>query len=178
MQQQSLQRKSLYQHWQIAITEGQESGQTPRLELGQSRSSLDHLWTLHALQSWLVTRNDVTTPAIAFGGESALWLSLFLSPRHAHHAPQVREPVLIFSGVERSVQMAAQDAVVPALVAQVAPAGEPGQHLGWEALPFVVQPVTRRSSFVNGSTNAVQWIAWAILLFAAALLLSPLFGAQ
>ncbi|MCB0094740.1 MAG: hypothetical protein KDE46_03425 [Caldilineaceae bacterium] len=178
MQQQSLQRKSLYQHWQIAITEGQESGQTPRLELGQSHSSLDHLWTLHALQSWLATRNDVTTPTIAFGGESALWLSLFLSPRHAVNAPQVREPVLIFSGVERSVQMAAQDAVVPALVAQVAPAGEPGQNLGWEALPFVVQPVTRRSSFVNGSTNAVQWIAWAILLFAAALLLSPLFGAQ
>ncbi|MCB0085322.1 MAG: hypothetical protein KDE47_30490, partial [Caldilineaceae bacterium] len=79
---------------------------------------------------------------------------------------------------ERSIQMAAQDALVPALVAQVAPAREPGQPLGWEALPFVVQPVTRRPSFGNGSTNAAQWIAWAILLFAAALLLSPLFGAQ
>ncbi|MEZ4710030.1 MAG: hypothetical protein R3A44_22680 [Caldilineaceae bacterium] len=168
--------QSVQQHWHAAITEGQESGQAPRLELGQSRRALDHLWTVHALQTWLATRSDVTAPAIAFGGESALWLYLFLTERGATAALPVREPVLIFSGVEPTMQMSAPGALMSSMSGQNAPALEPGQHVGWEALPFVMQPVTRLQSFTHSPTRAARWTAWAILVCAVALLLSPLFG--
>ncbi|MEZ4656090.1 MAG: hypothetical protein R2911_00795 [Caldilineaceae bacterium] len=168
--------ESVQQQWQAAITEGQESGQAPRFELGQSHRALDHLWTVHTLQTWLATRTDVTAPAVAFGGESSLWLYLFFAARGAADAPQVRAPVLIFTGVERTMQMAAPGALLASLTGQNAPALEPAQHAGWEALPFVMQPVRRRQPFSHAPMGAATWTAWAILLFALALLLSPLFG--
>ena len=168
--------ESVQQRWQAAITDGQESGQAPRLELGQSHTALDWLWAVHALQTWLETRVDGTAPEITFGGESALWLYLFLKSRATADAPQVLEPAFIFTGVERTVQMAVGRTLLASVTPHVAPALEPGQHAGWEALPFVMQPVVRLQPFSHSPTGATRTIAWAALLLAVALILAPLFG--
>lgn len=181
------------QRWQAAVTNGQESGQAPQIELGQAHTSLEHLWALHALRVWQDGRLDVTAPEIAFGGEGALWLYLFIK-RRAGNAPQVLEPLFIFTGVERSTQMACRISFVApgfsdplwgeavptrglaaGAIPFVTPALEPAQRTNWESLPFVVQPVVQHQPFVLSPTGVTRWVAWAALFMAALLLLSPLF---
>lgn len=158
--------------WQSEIDSRIETGATATLLAGAPDTVLGSANTLLALQENAIQRNDVTTPLLVIGGNSAVWLGLLLPPLPAGNHPHAPAPALVYGGADEatyvSVAALTLAALTPAaltraevqpLVAtgawrgvsplelgfQVAPHLQPGTATPWELLPLVEtgeQPAT------------------------------------
>jgi hypothetical protein len=176
--------------WETEIEIKQEAGATPLLNAGAATSAYGGLATLLAYQSWMARRTDMTTPVLAAGGSSPLWLGLLLGPTGGAGAP---EPAVVFGGPDPATFQAGVAALTsgaaapPAVVAAgtpaeytiwLAPSVQPGAVVPWEALPFVEIGERPQPGLVANELRPVDptadWIAWGTMLLALCLVLSAL----
>jgi hypothetical protein len=176
--------------WETEIEIKQEAGAAPLLNAGAPSSAYGGLTTLLAFQSWMAQRTDMSTPLLAAGGSSPLWLGLLLGPTGGAGAP---EPVVFFGGPDPATFQAgvatltSGAATPPAMVAAgtpaeyttwLAPRLQPGAVVPWEALPFVEIGERPQPGLVANDSRPVDpiadWLAWGTMLLALCLVLSAL----
>lgn len=92
--------------WQVEIENKFETGTTALL-LGGSRNSLiASAPALLALQYSMRHRNDIATPLLVAGGNSAHWLGLLLPPLPTGSAPTAPLPTVIYGGADEATYLA------------------------------------------------------------------------
>lgn len=185
--------------WQAEIESKLETGATATLLAGTPDNVISGAATLLAIQNSAIQRNDVATPLLVAGGNSAVWLGLLLPPQHTGSDLVAPAPTLIYGGADEAtylaivgltVALAAQPIAVsgpakasaaPEMGIQFAPRLQPGAATAWEMLPFVEvgeQPtpalaVSSASVDPAGDPTA-DWIAWGVMLLALCLVVSAL----
>lgn len=183
--------------WQAEIESKLEIGATALLLAGAPESMLGSAAALLALQQSTLLRNDVATPLLIAGGNSAVWLGLLMSPQPtgAPHAPM---PTLIFGGADeatylamtglstsltasRSAYLGFRNTTPMEMGRTLTPRLEPAIATPWEMLPLVevgehptpVQPFAAAGTPAPADPTG-DWIGWGMMLFALCLVLSAL----
>jgi hypothetical protein len=185
--------------WQAEIESKLETGATAVLLGGVPNNVSSNAATLLAIQESTLQRNDVATPLLVAGGNSALWLGLLLPPQPVGSALNAPPPTLVYGGADEATYLAivglttalanqslspsgvAKSSTAPEMGVQFAPRLQPGANTAWEMLPFVEvgeQP-TPALAMATASVDPAgdptgDWIAWGIMLFALCLVISAL----
>jgi hypothetical protein len=181
--------------WQTEIESELETGSTALLVGGRPDNLISGIATLLALQNSTVQRNDVATPFLLAGGNSAVWLGLLLSPQPSGNGLVAPPPALVYGGadeatywsmvelsnsyVTRSPAMlgTAKGGALPESSTQFAPRLQPGADTAWELLPFVEVGDAPTPSPIETPASpdpTGDWIAWGVMLLAFCLVLSAL----
>jgi len=181
--------------WQAEIESKLETGSTALLVGGRSDNMISGIATLLALQNSTVQRNDVATPLLLAGGNSAVWLGLLLSPQPSGNGVVAPPPTLIYGGADEATYWSTVELsnsyvarlsslsgrvkgdTLPELSTQFAPRLQPGADTDWEMLPFVEVGDAPTPSLVETLASpdpTGDWIAWGVMLLAFCLVLSAL----
>jgi hypothetical protein len=179
--------------WQTEIESKLEIGATAILLSGTPDNVVSSTAMLLALQNSSIQRNDIATPLLVAGGNSAVWLGLLLPPQPAG-SPIAPAPTLLYGGADEATYLAIAGLTrafavrsasgsatikssIPAEVGtQFAPRLQPGAAAKWEALPFIEvgeQP-TPSLAVTNTTDSTGDWIAWGSMLLVLCLVLSAL----
>jgi hypothetical protein len=141
--------------WQAEIESKLETGATAVLLGGAPDTVTSSAATLLALQNSAIQRNDIATPLLVAGGNSAIWLGLLLPPQTTGSGLSAPPPTLVYGGADEATYLAVVE-LTSALAAQqfaassepkvtmptemgvqFAPRLQPGAATAWEMLPFV-----------------------------------------
>jgi hypothetical protein len=187
--------------WQTEIERELEGGGTALLMAGAPNTLLASASTLLAAQQATLLREDIGTPLLVAGGNSALWLGLLFSPHLAGNVPNAPMPTLIYGGADEATYLSlvtltalqmAQPAASPAfkrtlsfeMGAHFAPRLQPGVATAWEMLPLVeigeqppaaLNPVGAHAALAQRSPDSTgDWVVWGVMLLAFCLILSAL----
>jgi hypothetical protein len=179
--------------WQAEIESKLETGATAVLLGGASSTLTTGATTLLALQNSSIQRNDIATPLLVAGGNSALWLGLLLPPRPVGDSSFAPPPTLIYAGADEATylaiaglttRLASQPHAAPGLAnpgapqemgVHFAPRLQPGAPTAWEMLPFVEvgeQPIPSLALTTTASDPTVDWVTWGVMLLVFCLVLS------
>lgn len=181
--------------WQAEIESKLETGATATLLGGAPDNVLSSAATLLGLQNSLAQRNDVATPLLIAGGNSAVWLSLLLPPQPAGSDPIAPAPTVVYGGADEVTYLAlvnlttahveqpaattgaAKTSPSPELGVQLAPRLQPGAAMAWEMLPLVEvgeQLTPTLAPIAAHADPTLDWIAWGTMLLVLCLVLSAL----
>lgn len=187
----------IVQQWQDDVEQNTEAGVAPMLELGVSNMAAHDLPALLAMQRWCAQRSDITRPYLPVGGLGPLWIAAMMRPVSRHAAPDVPEPMVLYSGTNDAeyiltvaMAQAAADRTRPNShrrdaipVSWLVPQSQPAMALSWDALPFLYlnpRPRVPHAGAAVGEMTSVSsapadptqdWLAWAGLLLALFLVL-------
>jgi hypothetical protein len=185
--------------WQAEIESRLETGATAILLGGTPDTMTSSAATLLAMENSIVQRNDIATPLLVAGGNSAVWLGLLLPPQPAGSDLTAPAPTLIYGGADEATYLAmvgltsalaqqflfapsaAQSGSAAEMGVHFAPRLQPGAATAWEMLPFIEvgeQPtpalaVTTATVDPAGDPTG-DWIASGVMLLALCLVLSSL----
>src|SRR5215203_2551686 len=84
--------------WQTEIESELETGSTAILLGGAPDNLATNTATLLGLQNSSLERNDIATPLLVAGGNSAAWLGMLLPPQPTGSDPLAPSPTVIFGG--------------------------------------------------------------------------------
>jgi hypothetical protein len=188
--------------WQAEIENKLETGASALLPAGAPNTLTSSAATLLGLQQSAIHRNDVATPWLLAGGNSALWLGLLLSAQPTGSGAVAPAPTVLYGGADEAtylamVNLAGSQVAQPnpahagfrpgaavGMGIQFAPRLHPGSAAAWEMLPLVEvgeQPATTPAgtqelagSALHSSDPLGDWIVWGVMLFAFCLVLSAL----
>jgi hypothetical protein len=189
--------------WQAEIESKLETGATAVLFGGASSNLTTGATTLLALQNSTIQRNDIATPLLVAGGNSALWLGLLLPPQPAGDSSFAPSPTLVYAGADEATYLAvawltssltsgqgSQSYAVTGATYPESPSGasqemgihfaprlQPGAPTAWEMLPFVEvgeQPIPALAMGSAPSDSTTDWITWGVMILAFCLVLSAL----
>jgi hypothetical protein len=179
--------------WQAEIESRLETGATAVLLAGIPNNMTTSTATLLALQNSAIQRNDIATPLLVAGGNSAIWLAMLLPPQPAGSDLRAPLPTLVYGGADEatyltiaglttafasqtpSASSAARSNLSPEMGVQFAPRLQPGAATDWEMLPLVEvgeQPTPALAGTPIAADPTGDWIAWGMMLFALCLVLS------
>lgn len=181
--------------WQAEIESKLETGATATLLAGAPDNVLNSTATLLGLQNSTLQRNDIATPLLVAGGNSAVWLGLLLSPQPTGSDAIAPAPTLVYGGADavtylallnlttaqaeqpHSTSGAVKLAAAAEMGVQFAPRLQPGAATAWEMLPLVEvgeQPTPTLAPAALHADSTTDWIAWGIMLLVLCLVLSAL----
>ena len=188
--------------WQAETESKLEVGATALLLAGAPDTLTSSAATLLALQHNTRQRNDIATPWLVAGGNSAAWLGLLLAPQPRSNDPDTPAPSpapeVVFGGADEATYLAtvsltaAQSAQSLGMLRpmttlemgmQLAPRLQPGAATPWEMLPLLEvgeQPAGAPPTAYHlaaghaGADPTTEWIAWGVMLFVFCLVLSAL----
>jgi hypothetical protein len=179
--------------WQAEIESKLETGATAVLLSGASSSMTSNITTLLALQNSMVQRNDLATPLLVAGGNSALWLGLLLPPQLVEGSKSAPSLTVVYGGADEATYLAvvgltaalaSPAAIEPGITksgtplemgVQFAPRLQPGAATAWEMLPFIEageQPTPALALTTAMPDPTTDWVAWGIMMLAVCLVLS------
>lgn len=181
--------------WQAEIESKLETGSTATLLGGTPENVIASAATLLGLQRSADQRNDVATPLLVAGGNSAAWLAMLLAPQRTGSDLGAPPPTVIYGGADEATYLALVG-ITGALIAQptfvpgaskaatplergmpFAPRLQLGSATTWEMLPFIEaseEPTPALTVTPAAADPTGDWIAWGIMLLAFCLVLSAL----
>lgn len=171
--------------WQAEIDNKLEVGATATLTAGAPNSTLASTITLLGQQRSTVQRNDIATPQLVAGGNSAMWLGLLFAARptgNGFHAPP---PTHIYGGADEATYLALVElastktkpvdneslSIQSALNTHFMPRLQPGVATSWEMLPFVeMGEPSPPLAPITPPDHQADWIAWGSMLLTVGLI--------
>lgn len=177
--------------WQAEIDNKLEAGATATLTAGAPNTTLASAMTLLGQQQSALLRNDIATPQLIAGGNSAMWLALLFSPQPTGNHLNAPEPSLMYGGADEATYLTvvglanvgnasakattgtmAEESLATqsAMSAYLMPRLQPGVATHWELLPFVEMgeqspPPTPNAQHTDHHTDhQSDWIAWGSML--------------
>jgi hypothetical protein len=181
--------------WQGEIDSKLEMAAPALLLTGAPDTLLTNAASLLALQQSTLQRDDIATPLLVSGGNSALWLGLLLAPQPTGTTLHAPPPTVIYGGADEATYLssvglaAAMAAPFPAahlasgatpleMGMHVAPRLQPAVATPWEMLPLVEvgeQPVVNSSAVAAESNDPTRdWVVWGVMMLALSLVLSAI----